>query len=609
MTSRRQIIQERYDHLLPFIEEAAGAYYGGNLDRGFRHWAFATVFARGHDVQGNDIVEYTAIDGSDDFEIDGYFIPQSDDDLVVHLFQSKHRSPGTSMGPAELAAFLNAPNRIFNPTEVAASKNEETKALHDQIVSMLSAHGVQCSINLVWVTSGRLTPKARTHAEERSKFTVPAIIRGNPIEVPVTLEYWDLDRLYELHSTLQASDEVSTCDFTFQLPAGSFHQTVASADYRTLSMTVPASQIIAVFARHRYQVFRLNPRGPLGNKVNRSIKRTLLDETDRRRFHVLNNGITAICDSWRLSGEDLLVQNFQIINGCQTTVTLWDARAAIENDSSVLVTVKLTECPEQFAPKIAETANSQTALRAEDFTSNELVQLNLQREFKAMTPPWFYQIKRGEWSKMLGGQSEKEVYRDPGGGYRQLNLKDVAQAIVAFSGYPGEAKDKIRSFLNKEVVSSLARESEFSYERIYVDSLTAAQLLLPAVIQRMVWRQVSADRGSQDWLEYARFHLIWLIGKLLKDHYRQTDALFSAQRSMVLYSNIHQWFKPLYDVAVAAIDNALVESDRRGGFTGYREFFRSAINYRFVETNVEGALRLAANFGDPTAGLPAQTAT
>ncbi len=37
MTSRRQAAQDRYDHILPFIEEAANEYYGGNLDRGFLH--------------------------------------------------------------------------------------------------------------------------------------------------------------------------------------------------------------------------------------------------------------------------------------------------------------------------------------------------------------------------------------------------------------------------------------------------------------------------------------------------------------------------------------------------------------------------------------------
>ena len=604
MTSRRRTAQDRYDHIVPYIEGIANEYYGGNVDRGFRHWAFATIFAVGHDLQGNDIVDLTAIDGADDFEIDGHYIPESDDDLVVHLFQSKRRQPGTSMNAGDLAPFLNAPNRILNVQEVAASHNEETKALHDQLVALLSSHGVRCTINLIWVTSGRLTPRARTHAEERGSFSVTASIDGNPIEVPVTFECWDLDKLYEMHSTMLDSDDVTKCDVEFQIEAGSFHQTVSNADYRTLSMTVPARQIIDVFARHRYKIFRLNPRGPLGNKVNRAIKRTLLDEIERRRFHLLNNGITAICYSWALSGNNLKVQDFQIINGCQTTVTLWDARAAISNDLNVLVSVKLTECPEHFATRIAETTNSQTALRAEDFTSNESVQIRLQREFADLTPPWFYQVKRGEWSKMLGGQREKEAYRDPEGGYRQLNVKDVAQAVVSFAGYPGEAKDKIRNFLNKEEVSSIARESEFNYNRIYTDSVSAVQLLLPAIIQRKIWKQVTNDKQDDPWLEYARFHLIWLIGEILRDFYQAEDALFSAQRSNAVYTQVNDWFKPVYDVAVAAIRNALEESDRRGEFTGYREFFRSASNYRLIESNVQGALRLASNFGNPTQNLP-----
>ena len=133
-----------------------------------------------------------------------------------------------------------------------------------------------------------------------------------------------------------------------------------------------------------------------------------------------------------------------------------------------------------------------------------------------MNPPWFYQVKRGEWQKMLGGPTEKERYRDAAGGYRQLNSREVAQAVVSFAGFPGEAKDKIHNFLNKESVSSIARESEFSYAGIYTDSVSASQLLLPAMIQRKVWKQVAADKATADWLDYARFHIVWLMGDILR---------------------------------------------------------------------------------------------
>ena len=606
MTSRRQQHQDRYDHILPFVQEYANDYYGGNPDQGFRHFAFATIFGVGYDIQGNDIVDYTAIDGSDDFEIDGYFIPESDDDSVVHLFQCKHRQPGTSMGSKELAAFLNAPNRILNANEVAACRNEETKTLHDRLISILSRNDSKCSLNLVWATSGTLSQAAKIHERENYPRTITTKIHGNPIEVTVTLECLDLEALCQQHDAQQESEiSLYNCDFNFQLEKGSYHQTGADAEYRTLSMTIPVGQIIDVFARHSYKVFRLNPRGPLGNKVNTQIKRTLQNPDERKRFHLLNNGITAICDSWQIDGTTLHVRDFQIINGCQTTVTLWNVRSVVRSDPATLVTVKLTECPSHFALTIAQTTNSQAALRAEDFISTEGTQIRLQEEFKALNPPWFYQIKRGEWGKMLGGQQEKERYRDPAGGYRQLSSKEVAQAVVSFAGYPGEAKDNIRSFLNRESVSSIARESEFSYDGIYSGNIAASQLLLPAVIQRMVRKQVIADKATDEWLDYARFHIIWLIGEVLRNNYGLDGNLFPASRAAAVIAHINDWFGPIYNIAVVTIRNSLQQSNEVGEFTGYREFFRTPSRYRLIQSNLQGGIRFAMSFGDPMANLPA----
>ena len=617
MTSRRQQHQDNYDHILPFIQEAADEYYGGNIDRGFRHWAFATFFV-GHDMQGNDIIDYTAIDGADDFEIDGYFIPESDNDSVVYLFQSKRRAPGTGMGASELAAFLNAPNRILNVNEVGASRNEETKTLHDRLVSMLATSGsdTKCSLNLVWVTSGALTQSARNHARENYARTITTEIHGRPTDLLVTLECFDLSDLRKLHDDQRESgDSQYKCDHVFHLEPDTYHHSGADAEYRTLSMTVPVKQIIDVFARHSYKIFRHNPRGPLGNTINNQIKDTLNDPVERKRFHLLNNGLTAICEAWQLVDNELHVRDFQIINGCQTTSTLWNVRAAIVDDPAVLVTVKLTECPLQFAPTIARTTNSQATLRAEDLVSNDDVQLRLQREFMSMTPPWFYQIKRGEWGKILR-PSEKEAYRDPAGSYRQIASKDVAQAAVAFAGYPGEAKDRIRNFLNKETVPSFAREDEFSYAGIYSGNLSAIQLLLPSEIQRKVWKQVAADKEADNWLDYARSHIIWLIGDSLREHYGIDNRLFSAQRSASVLSQIDGWFYPLYTIAVAAIRNTLEEMQGRDEralrenpeypveFRGYREFFRSANNYRAMESNRRGAYRMASALGNPSENLP-----
>ena len=263
MTSQRQIRQDRYDHILPFIQESADEYYGGNLDRGFRHWAFATRFAAEHDIADNEIVDCTAIDGSDDFEIDGYFIPESDDDSVVHIFQSKHRQPGTPMGPGELAKFLHAPRRILSPNEVAASRNEETKALHDHLVKLVGAGEGPCSINLVWATTGRLTESARTTEKENRSISIIVEIRGNPVEVTVLLECLDLDDLYDLYvAQTESDDRTAKSDVEFQLEPRTYHET--ATEYRTVSMTIPVGQVIDVFARHKYQDLSEEPSWAFG---------------------------------------------------------------------------------------------------------------------------------------------------------------------------------------------------------------------------------------------------------------------------------------------------------------------------------------------------------
>ncbi len=78
----------------------------------------------------------------------------------------------------------------------------------------------------------------------------------------------------------------------------------------------------------RGHVFQENVRAYLGidNPVNESISKTL-DETDQAtRFPVLNNGITIVSPDVRVQGNVLHLENYQIVNGCQTSNVLFECR-------------------------------------------------------------------------------------------------------------------------------------------------------------------------------------------------------------------------------------------------------------------------------------------
>ena len=72
-----------------------------------------------------------------------------------------------------------------------------------------------------------------------------------------------------------------------------------------------------------YPIFDMNIREYLGNRgVNKNIYATLLDAEERKNFFYYNNGITIIAEDFMISGNDVLLKNFSVVNGAQTTSAL-----------------------------------------------------------------------------------------------------------------------------------------------------------------------------------------------------------------------------------------------------------------------------------------------
>lgn len=93
----------------------------------------------------------------------------------------------------------------------------------------------------------------------------------------------------------------------------------------------------------RNHVFEENVRAFLGvdNPVNKSIAETLSDNHVATRFPVLNNGITIVSPDVRVQGSNLHLDNYQIVNGCQTSNVLYECREQL--DDSIMVNLKIIE--------------------------------------------------------------------------------------------------------------------------------------------------------------------------------------------------------------------------------------------------------------------------
>ena len=66
---------------------------------------------------------------------------------------------------------------------------------------------------------------------------------------------------------------------------------------------------------------------------------TLRDGLKQKRFGILNNGITIISPDVRITGFDIFLRDFQIVNGCQTSNVLFEHRNSVTEDATLMLKV------------------------------------------------------------------------------------------------------------------------------------------------------------------------------------------------------------------------------------------------------------------------------
>lgn len=103
------------------------------------------------------------------------------------------------------------------------------------------------------------------------------------------------------------------------------------------------------------------------NPVNKEISDTL-QSGGRLHFVLMNNGITIVADSITRTGDLFTLEDFQIVNGCQTSHVLFHNRAALVNQ--VQVPVKLIVSNDgEIKNKIIKATNRQTPVKTEELTA------------------------------------------------------------------------------------------------------------------------------------------------------------------------------------------------------------------------------------------------
>jgi len=176
---------------------------------------------------------------------------------------------------------------------------------------------------------------------------------------------------------------------------------IVDTEHSAVIAPVKASELVTMDGIANQAVFAFNVRGPLGQtQVNRDISQSIGDQTKHKLFPLFHNGITVVAERVTASNDSVDVENYFVVNGCQSLNSLFKNRRNLTDDLRILT--KFIQAPpaSPLAEMITRFSNNQNGVKARDFKSNNQIQIRLQNEFKAKYgASYFYEIKRGEDSQ------------------------------------------------------------------------------------------------------------------------------------------------------------------------------------------------------------------
>jgi hypothetical protein len=364
---------------------------------------------------------------------------------------------------------------------------------------------------------------------------------------------------------------------TLRLQKGQFFEIDGAAGAKVLVTHVNAHDYVEATEAARLAIFRLNPRLYLGDKPsNKGMLNTLRNDRERERFHLLNNGITVVCESYAIENESIKAEDFQVVNGCQTTETLWKYNSE-EPEKTIEVYVPLriieTQNNEALAGRISQTTNSQSAVASSDLVSNDSIQKDIKTKLSVGSPAIFYEARRGELRQLKKKNVERNKFRvDPGNwgvggaqGFREIGLKEFAQIMLAVNKSPSNAKEQISSLFEK-------REPGDLYSKLFKDSWTdPVQLQLLVEAYFYIRREENWCKGRTDDIakergilaRLGRFYVLYLVYRQWRidkgiPHNPDDDepSLLPAQESADLLRNFVSSIGNLPDTAVRALEKS-----------------------------------------------------
>jgi hypothetical protein len=374
-------------------------------------------------------------DQSGDKGVDGIYI--NDNEGTIDVFQSKiSQRPGRSIGDAALKEFHGTLSQFENSSAIQNLIDSGGDADVVKLVKRLDLINKIDDYDLrgVFVANIDIDLNGESY------------LRTNPLITFVGKEKLINSYISEQRTIPQTDAAV------FDISGFSVSEYVVDSSTKAIIAPVRARELAKLDGIADQSLFAYNVRGSLGRtQVNKGIVSSLRDSSTHKLFPLFHNGVTVICTHAEENGDKISIENYYVVNGCQSLNALYENSATLTGDLRILTKfVQIEDVSSPLSEKITNYSNNQNGVKARDFKSNSPTQIRLQNEFLEHYAGQFaFEIKRGEKASIGEPISNEEAglylmafdLKEPWATHRKYQVFDEKHADLF--GRPEVTADRI----------------------------------------------------------------------------------------------------------------------------------------------------------------------
>ena len=436
-----------------------------------------------HETAGASLDDAVAasIDGGYDHGIDSVFVAS---DQTIWLIQSKYKDSGSGSGEPELGDVSKFRDGVTDLLHGHWKRFNNTLQNRQPAITSALNSGV-CKIKVVLAYSGTAVSDDRrdifSDLECAFNGTNPGFIRCYA---------YGLTTLHDLHL-----DGMSAQSIEADIELQDFGHT--QKPYRAFYGRMDAKRLAELWGLHQDHLVERNIRRFKGSTtVNTGLTETLQQEA--QHFFYFNNGVTFLCDSiqeqhprdaHRQIGK-FRVRGLSIINGAQTVgviarepLTHYDAHPAV-----VMATfISLENAPDSFGDRVTQSRNRQNAVDLQDLAVLDERQIMWKQTLQMANIE--YLVKEGE--------------DDPPQSPTCFSARELVPFLACtvttedWHDFVVAAKNNQKKLFGRKGLVAPTDPLRQSYERLFVDSLTARQMWRVVQIGRFVLDKVRGRANSE----------------------------------------------------------------------------------------------------------------